>query len=56
MASDLDLKGRFMQHAEYDLLRIYLLGNWVNKGKAGRAGAIRPWPSKCCQSGSDFAS
>jgi hypothetical protein len=22
MASDLDLEGRFMQHAEYDLLRI----------------------------------
>jgi hypothetical protein len=28
----------------------------VNKGKAGRAGAIRPWPSKCFHSGSDFAS
>jgi hypothetical protein len=24
MASDLDLEGQFMQHAEYDLLRIYL--------------------------------
>jgi hypothetical protein len=28
----------------------------VNKDKAGRAGAIRPWPSKCFQSGSEFAS
>ncbi len=33
MASDLDLIGRFMQHAEYDLLRIILPRTPVNKGK-----------------------
>jgi hypothetical protein len=32
MASDLDLEGRFMQHAEYDLLRISLPRTTVHKG------------------------
>jgi hypothetical protein len=28
----------------------------VNKGKAERAMVEWPWPSKCCQSGAEFAS
>src|SRR5215212_534391 len=42
--------------ADNELPRIPIPRTSVNKGKAGRAGAIRPWPSKCCQSGAEFAS
>src|SRR5215208_5932313 len=46
----------FVEFYKGEVRRIPIPRTSVNKGKAERARAIRPWPSKCCQSGAEFAS